>query len=127
MPQNQANQYRSVELETKVSAASPHQLISMLFEGGVERLNQAKSAVQRGDLAAKGVFLGKALSIVSGLRESLNMEVDSEIPQNLDRLYEYIQFRLVKANVDADESAYDEVIGLIKTIQSGWESIPQTP
>tara|TARA_B110000879_G_scaffold95033_1_gene129904 strand:+ start:194 stop:577 length:384 start_codon:yes stop_codon:yes gene_type:complete len=127
MLENQANQYRSVELETKVSSASPHQLIQMLFEGVVERLNQAKSASQRGDIAGRGLFLGKALSIVSGLRDSLNMELDSELPKNLDSLYEYIQFRLVKANLHDDTSAYDEIIGLIKTIKSGWESIPDKP
>lgn len=123
----QAMQYRSVELETKVSSASPHQLIQMLFEGVVERLNQAKAASQQGDIAGRGLFLGKALSIVSGLRESLNMELDSELPKNLDRIYEYIQFRLVKANVHDDNSAYDEVIQLIKTIKSGWDSISDKP
>ncbi|GAA5316124.1 MAG: flagellar export chaperone FliS [Candidatus Pelagadaptatus aseana] len=123
MPNNQALQYRSLELETKVANASPHELIQMLFEGAIERLLQAKACAERGDISAKGAFLSKALGIVGGLRESLNMEMESDIPQNLDRLYEYIQLRLIRGNLDEDNSAFSECIELIKTIKSGWEGI----
>jgi flagellar protein FliS len=123
MSNNQAMQYRSLELETKVANASPHELIQMLFEGAIERLIQAKACAERGDVSAKGVFLSKALGIVGGLRESLNMEMESDIPQNLDRLYEYIQLRLIRGNLDEDNAAFTECIELIKTIKSGWEGI----
>lgn len=123
MSNNQAMQYRSLELETKVANASPHELIQMLFEGAIERLIQAKACAERGDVSAKGVFLSKALGIVGGLRESLNMEMESDIPQNLDRLYEYIQLRLIRGNLNEDHAAFTECIELIKTIKSGWEGI----
>ena len=125
MTQKQAQNYRNLELETRVNDASPHQLILMLFEGAIERLNQAKACADRNDLSGKGVFLGKALDIVGGLRESLNLDLDSDIPKDLDRLYEYIQIRLLKGNIDSDNSSFDECINLIKTVKSGWEGIAE--
>ena len=125
MTQKQAQNYRNLELETRVNDASPHQLILMLFEGAIERLNQAKACADRNDLSGKGVFLGKALDIVGGLRESLNLDLDSDIPQDLDRLYEYIQIRLLQGNIDSDNSSFDECINLIKTVKSGWEGIAE--
>ncbi|MEC8428017.1 MAG: flagellar export chaperone FliS [Pseudomonadota bacterium] len=125
MTQKQAQNYRNLELETRVNDASPHQLILMLFEGAIERLNQAKACADRNDLSGKGVFLGKALDIVGGLRESLNLDLDSDIPKDLDRLYEYIQIRLLQGNIDSDNSSFDECINLIKTVKSGWEGIAE--
>ncbi len=125
MTQKQAQNYRNLELETRVNDASPHQLILMLFEGAIERLNQAKACADRNDLSGKGVFLGKALDIVGGLRESLNLDLDSDIPKDLDRLYEYIQIRLLQGNIESDNSSFDECINLIKTVKSGWEGIAE--
>lgn len=125
MTQKQALNYRNLELQTRVNDASPHQLILMLFEGAIERLNQAKACAERDDVSGKGVFLGKALDIVGGLRESLNLDIESEIPKDLDRLYEYIQMRLLQGNIDSDTSSFEECIELIKTVKSGWEGIAE--
>ena len=123
MSLNPLSQYKQVDLETRVANASPHKLIQMLYEGAIERLSIAKGALDREDMATKGIMLGKAISILSGLRDSLDKGVDSELPDNLDRLYEYMQFRLLEANRDNDQAGIEEVLGLIKTVKSGWDEI----
>ena len=123
MSYKSAEQYKSLDLHTRVAAANPHQLIQMLYEGAIERLVVARAAMGRDDLATKGVMLGKAISILSGLRESLDKEVDSELPDTLDRLYEYMQFRLLEANRHNDSAMIDEVLELIRTVKSGWDGI----
>lgn len=118
-----ASHYKNLELETRVQSASPHQLIQMLYEGTIERLLVAQGALGREDMATKGIMLGKAISILSGLRDSLNKEVDSDLPDNLDRLYEYMQFRLLEANRQNDPAMIDEVLALVRTVKSGWDEI----
>jgi len=103
--------------------ANAHQLIQMLYDGAIERLAVAKGALSRDDVAVKGLMIGKAISIISGLRNALDMEVDSELPRTLDQLYEYMQFRLLEANTKNDESMIDEVLELIKVVKSGWDEI----
>lgn len=121
-PQEALKQYRKLGIESEVSNASPHRLIQMLFEGALGRLAAAQGAIARNDLAAKGEHLGKAISIIGGLRGSLDMSA-GELSENLDRLYEYMNFRLLEASSQNDVDKVAEVIQLLKTLKSGWDEI----
>lgn len=116
-------QYQTVNTQTQLTDADPHRLIQMLMDGGLSRLAQAKGAMQYGQLAAKGELIGKAIGIIGGLRAGLNFEQGGEIAVNLDRLYEYMMSRLVKANRDNDVALIDEVAGLLRNVKSGWDAI----
>jgi flagellar protein FliS len=74
-------------------------------------------------MARKGEMIGKAIGIVGGLRGVLNFEVGGDIATNLDALYEYMERRLLKANIDSDLTILDEVSGLIHDIKEGWDAI----
>lgn len=121
-PQEALKQYRKLGIESEVSNASPHRLIQMLFEGALGRLAAAQGAIVRNDMAAKGEHLGKAISIIGGLRGSLDMSA-GELSENLDRLYEYMNFRLLEASSQNDADKVAEVIQLLKTLKSGWDEI----
>ncbi|MWV16834.1 flagellar export chaperone FliS [Pseudomonas sp. L-22-4S-12] len=116
-------QYQTVNTQTQLTDADPHRLIQMLMDGGLSRLAQAKGAMQYGQLAAKGELIGKAIGIIGGLRDGLNFAQGGEIAVNLDRLYEYMVSRLVKANRDNDVALIDEVAGLLRNVKSGWDAI----
>ena len=121
-------QYRQLGLETQINNASPHRLIQLLMEGTLERLKGAKSAMDRGDAATKGVLIGKAMGIISGLRSSLNMDVEnSDLPERLDGLYDYMGRRLLEASTYNKAEAVSEVIDLMQTIKSGWDGIEPQP
>lgn len=116
-------QYQKVKTRTGIDSASPHRLIQILFENALERIASAKGHIQRGEMARKGEMIGKAIGIVGGLRGVLNFEVGGDIATNLDALYEYMERRLLKANVDSDVTILDEVSGLIHDIKEGWDAI----
>jgi flagellar protein FliS len=122
--QEALKQYRQLGLETQINNATPHRLIQLLMEGALERLNGAKSAMERGDAATKGALIGKAMGIISGLRSSLDMNVDgSDLPERLDNLYDYMGRRLLEASAFNKTEMVGEVIDLLKTIKSGWDGI----
>lgn len=116
-------QYQSVNTQAQVGDASPHRLIQMLMEGGLTRLAQAKGAMQYGQVASKGELISKAIGIIGGLRGGLDLAKGGEIAENLDRLYEYMVSRLLKANRDNDVALIDEVAGLLRNVKSGWDAI----
>ena len=119
------NQYRQVGTQSGVASASPHRLIQMLMEGALEKINLAKGYMQRGEIALKGSHISWAISIIDGLRMSLDIEAGGEIAQNLDDLYDYMGRRLVEANLDNDEAMLDEVAGLLLEIKSAWDTVPE--
>ena len=67
--------------------------------------------------------IGSAISIIEGLKASLDFEKGGEISKNLDALYEYINHILLQANIKSDESLLDEAGKLLSQIKMGWDSI----
>ena len=118
-------QYQKIGAQAQTSEASPHRLVQMLMEGALDRMAQAKGAMARGDIAQKGLLLGKAIDILIGLRDGLNPEKtdDPAALQQLDNLYAYMTTRLLEANSKSDVSMIDEVAGLMITLKEGWDGI----
>lgn len=121
--QHALSQYQQVNTAAAAENASPHKLIQMLMQGCLQRIAEAKGALMRKDSAAKGVAISKAINIVAGLQSSLNKEVQSVLPQQLDALYDYMQRRLLEANLKSSEAALDEVADLMRKIKEGWDGI----
>ncbi len=116
--------YRKTKLEAELSVATPHRVLQMMFEGLLERLAQAKGAIEIQDLAAKSEMLSKAVGIINGLQMSIDQSVDPELGQRLSQMYEYMKQRLNDASVSLDTAAIDEVIELITPIKEAWDNIP---
>lgn len=116
-------QYQQVGLQAQVFEASPHQLIQMLMQGALDRLAKAQGALERGWLPEKGELIGKAVSIIAGLKDVLDFEQGGELATNLDRLYDYMIRRLSEANRNNDPVILEEVSCLIREIKSGWDAI----
>ncbi len=118
-------QYASVKNAAGIEEASPHRLIQMLMEGALEKIAQAKGFMEGGDIPNKGRHISWAISIIDGLRISLDKDAGGDIAENLDSLYEYMTRRLVEANLRNDKSILEEVSGLIIEIKSAWDAIPE--
>jgi len=117
------NEYRQVGVQNSISDASPHRLVQMLMEGALDRISTAKGNMQRGEFTEKGRFISSAISIIDGLRSSLDLDKGGEIATNLDDLYDYMNRRLLEANINNDESLLEEVHKLMSEIKSGWDGI----
>lgn len=119
--------YAAVEIESGVHAADPHKLIAMLYQGALLSIANAKNAMLRKDIAAKGAAISKAILIIGeGLQASLDKNVGGELAQNLDALYGYMCTRLLQANANNDMAALDEVSRLLGDLKGAWDSIRQT-
>ena len=123
--QSALNAYASTQAHSSVFDASPHKLISLLFEGAQTRLISVKVAMEAGNIAKRGELIGKVIDIVSTLQANLDTEKGAEVAQNLDSLYEYMTRRLLEANRTNDQTIIDEVHGLIGEIKAGWDGIAE--
>ena len=124
-PMKALRAYQKVNSHAQISEASPHRLIQMLYEGGLDRLAQAKGALERGDIPQKCLMLTKAIDIITGLRQGLDEEKaeDPAAIQQLASLYDYMNTQLLQANISNDPQIIDEVARLLITLKSGWDAI----
>ena len=114
--------YQTIGSTSSIESASRERLVQMLLDGALERIAVARGHMQRNEVARKGEQIGRAISIVEGLRASLNPEA-GEISANLEDLYTYIASRLLAANAANDESLLDEAASLLREIKSAWDVI----
>lgn len=117
--------YKSIELQTRIETASPHELIHLLLQGARSHIATAQGHIQRKQISEKGEHIGKTISIIEGLRVSLDHENGGEIATNLDRLYEYIQNILLKANLDNDIELLAQANSLLAEIHQAWQDIKE--
>lgn len=125
MYRNNANKYATIHTESVAEEASPHKLIQMLMSGFLMRVNTAKGAILRGDYQEKSIQISKAVGIVGGLIDGLDLEQGGEIASNLKSLYDYINTRLFQATAENSAEILDEVSGLMREVQSAWDAIPE--
>ena len=124
---NAMDQYGQNAVQARIEAASPHRLIQMLLEGALGKIAVAKGHMERGEIQPKGAQIGSAISIMEGLKTSLDMEQGGEIARNLEDLYIYMERRLIEANSSNDTSLLDEVSDLLKQIKEAWDAIADQP
>ena len=119
-----SNLYQQVGIETRLSGATPHQLVTMLFDGFVDCVNQARGGIRAGRADIKGTAIGRAVRIVEeGLRAGLDMQAGGSLARDLNDLYGYLVMRLTMANLHNDESALEECQRLITPLREAWTSI----
>lgn len=120
--------YRRVDVQSGIEGASPHRLVGMLLNGALARIAAAAGHMERGEVAAKGESIGSAISIIDGLRSSLNPEAPGTLAANLAILYDYMIGRLLDANYRNDTAMLDETRTLLAGIKTAWDAIdPQAP
>ncbi|PPD33258.1 MAG: flagellar export chaperone FliS [Methylomonas sp.] len=123
---NHVNRYSAVNVDAMLEDASPHKLIQMLMSGFLMRINAAKGAIDRGDFEEKSIQMSKAVAILGGLMEGVDLEKGGEIAANLISLYEYINARLFQATAENNVEILDEVQSLIREVKEAWDAIPET-
>lgn len=119
-----ASAYKRASVDASVEMASPHQLVTLLFEALQRSLGAAALAMEAGDIPGKCKHIDSAIRILEeGLIAPLDMERGGEIARNLHNLYEYCVSRLVFANAKNDPALLQEVKRLIEPVVSGWKQI----
>lgn len=119
------NAYRKVGVQSAIDDASPHQLITMLLEGALDRIASAKGAMERGDTANQGALIGKAITIIDNMRASLDHQQGGELAGRLADLYDYMERRLLESSVNPQPEILDEVSSLLREVKSGWDQMPE--
>jgi len=118
------NAYKTLGLQSSVEGASPHQLVSMLLKGAMDKLAEAKRHLDGANYAEKGDSVSRAIAIIEYLRASLEPGGDPAFSAQLGDLYGYMERRLFEANAQNDEQGFVEVQSLLKEVEEGWSAIP---
>jgi flagellar secretion chaperone FliS len=116
------NPYQQYQ-NNSVNTASPGELTLMLYNGCLKFINLAKKAMEDKNIEVKNTNIQKAQNIVSELMVTLNM--DAEVSKNMLSLYDYLNRRLMEANVQNDVSILNEVEEFVVEFRDVWKQAIQ--
>jgi flagellar secretion chaperone FliS len=122
-----AQAYSRLDITTAVESANSQQLVKLMLDGALARLIRAKGCINHRDIEGRNDALTTGLGIIGALQGCLDHERGGSLAANLDSLYDYMQRRLFRANVDNDLTAIDEVIDLVRTLKDAWDAIDDVP
>lgn len=107
--------------QNSVTTASPGELTLMLYNGCLKFLHQSKKGIEEKNLDKKNVNLLKAQDIIKEFMSTLNMDV--AVSKEMLALYDYMNRRLIEANVKNDIAIIDEVEGLVTEFRDTWKEV----
>lgn len=102
-----------------VTTALPQDLTLMLYEGLIKFAMMAKRSIENEMFQDKNTHIQKAQAIITELQLTLNKSIS--LSTDLNNLYDYMQGRLIDANVKNDVTAIDEVIGFAEEFRETWK------
>ncbi|WP_435927727.1 flagellar export chaperone FliS [Dryocola sp. BD613] len=116
--------YAQVDLQSQLAGATPHQLITMLFDGAHNAILRAKIHFENGNIARRGEMISKAINIIdNGLRASLDHKKGQEIAQQMDMLYDYMSRTLLECNLQNNPQQLTHVDELLMNLANTWKEI----
>jgi len=115
--------YRKDSMKSDLASADPHRVIQLLMQGALEKLALGKGFIERSDWEGKANALTRAVEIINALKDALDRDVNPELVDNLESLYEYMTIRIHEASVTKDVSIIEQVMGLLLQIKGAWDQI----
>ena len=117
----QANPYLQQYNNSKILTASPAELTLMLYEGAIKFCNIAIVGIEQKDVQKAHTNIVKAERIINHLRVTLDMKYP--VAQDFERIYEYLDRRLVMANMKKDIEILEEVLTHLRSVRDTWKEV----
>ena len=116
MPINPYSKYIKQYQTSNITTATPEKLMIMLFDGAIQFLQKAKTAIAEKDLQERSTNLESARNM-----RTIDLENGNDVSKSLFRLYNKMAMKLIKANVQRSAPLIDEVLEDLMNIRWGFQ------
>ncbi|WP_289140202.1 flagellar export chaperone FliS [uncultured Brevibacillus sp.] len=104
-----------------VTTATPGELTLMLYNGALKFIKQTRAAIESGKWDKANEYNIKTQDIISELIITLDRKYP--VAEQMILLYEYLQRRMVEANIQKDTAILDEVEGFVVEFRDTWKQV----
>lgn len=119
-PAGASAQYGQIDLSARIASASPHGLVTILFEELLRSISLMRKSTQP---HRRSEALSRALGILQSLNDSLNFETGGQIATSLASIYREAGRLLLKGMRDDTIADLDQAEAMIAEIAQSWQAI----
>lgn len=102
-----------------VNTANPGELTLMLYNGALKFLKQSKASIAEKKWEKANEYNMRVQNIVGELM--ITLDENYPVAKQMLSLYEYVQSRLIEANIKKEISILDEIEGLLTQFRDTWK------
>jgi len=114
---------QNVYMESTTLNADSLELVRILYRAAAEATRRAREHLAAARISERSREIGRAHAVLCELSRVLDHSRGGSLSQSLAELYDYMQRRLLEANIQQRPEPLVEVEGLLITLLSGWEQI----
>ena len=118
---NPYNKYIKQYQTNNITTATPEKLMIMLFDGAIQFLQKAKTAIDEKNIQERSVNIDGARKIIRELMRTIDLENGNDVSKQLFKLYNKMAMKLIKANVSRNTALIEEVIEDLSNIRWGFQ------
>jgi len=119
--------YRSAAVDVRCTDADKRDLVIMMYDGAIEAIRLARAHAERTERRAVSSSVSRALAILNGLRETLDVQKGGSVASHLDDFYQFLIRKLVRTAGGASADDLAECQELLGQVREAWAAIaPQT-
>lgn len=115
--------YRSTQLDARFETSDKRDLVIMMYDGAIDAIRLAREHAARQEKRAVSESTSRALTILAGLRETLDMQQGGSVAAHLNDFYQYLMRRLVRAGSQAAADDLVDCEDLLSQVREAWVAI----
>lgn len=119
-PASALRAYQAVRSESMAHGGKGAELVVMLYDGILESLSKIKGHTERKEWREVGQQYARALTIVAGLRDTLDFDHGQPVAGQLLEFYNAVTTQLIRAQATRDLALLQKCVDLITNVRDSW-------
>jgi len=122
-PKNSLKMYQDVQIESVALGGRSADLVVVLYDHLIQHLGEAEILMSKSDYLEAGRRCSKALTIIAGLRETLDFEHGEPVAGNLLKFYNAVTSKIIGAQTRKDSKWLGEAAALVLSVREAWSHL----
>lgn len=122
-PRSVLKAYQDADVESVAHGGKGVDLVLALYDGMIDAVGQASIFMERKEYGDCGRQCSRALTILAGLRETLDFERGEPVASALLRVYNVATSKIIGAQTRRDASWLSEAKSTLELVRSAWAEL----
>jgi len=122
-PRSVLKAYQEVSVQSVAQGGRGVDLVVALYDGMIDAIGQASVLMERKEYRGCGQQCSRALTILAGLRETLDFEHGEPVASALLRVYNVATSKIIGAQTRRDASWLNEARSTLESVRQAWAEL----